>query len=118
MNLARKRGHLLEIGRSVKSGKEASVYQATLDGTLVAIKIYTPPEERSFKTAGIYAAGKYYRRQSERKATAKGNVYGRSLAHASWVQREFYLLAKLRKLGARVPEPLLLLDTAICMEYL
>ena len=37
---AQKLGHKIEIGSNIKSGKEATVYRAELDGRLVAIKTF------------------------------------------------------------------------------
>jgi RIO kinase 1 len=102
----------------VKTGKEASVYRANLDGEPIALKVYTPLEERSFRNSSRYLAGAYYRSASERRAAAKGNGFGRNAAHIRWVAREFYLLSKARKFNLPVPEPLLLLSSAVCMRYL
>src|SRR3990167_3513175 len=89
---ARKLGHKIEIGSNIKSGKEATVYRAMIDGHLVAVKIYKKPEERNFKNTGAYLLGKYYRRSSERKAIAKNNKFAKKLKYENWVKREFFML--------------------------
>ena len=115
---ASEQGHTLEIISTIKSGKEAEVFAAELDGTIVALKVYKDPEQRTFRNAKEYVVGKYYKKPSERKAVAKGNAFSKKLLHSNWVEREFFLLKKLYSLGAILPEPLLLLGNAICMEYL
>ena len=40
---AQKLGQKIEIGSNIKSGKEATVYRAKLNGHLVAVKIYKKP---------------------------------------------------------------------------
>lgn len=115
---AKQQGHTLEIISNIKSGKEATVYYGTLDDNTVAIKVYTPPDQRTFKNAKQYLTGKYYKKPSERKAVQKGNAFSKKLLHSNWVEREFFMLQRLHSLGARIPKPILFLEDTICMEYL
>lgn len=115
---AQKLGHKIEIGLNIKSGKEATVYRAKLDGHLVAAKIYKKPEERNFKNSGAYLLGKYYRRSSERRAVAKNNRFAKKLKHENWIRREFFMLQKLFDNGAKIPQPILQIEDAIFMELL
>jgi RIO kinase 1 len=115
---AEKLGHHLNVLSNIKSGKEATVYRAVLDGHLVAMKVYKAPEERSFKNTGTYLVGKYYRKESERKAVAKNNKFAKKLKHQNWVKREFFLLQKLFAAGANIPQPILQIDNAVLMELL
>lgn len=114
----KKSGHKLEVLSNIKSGKEATVYRVILDGNLVAMKIYTNPEERSFKNMGTYLLGKYYKKPSERRAVAKNNKFAKKLRHKNWVKREFFMLQKLFNNGAIIPRPILQVDNAIFMELL
>jgi len=111
-------GHKVEVISGIKSGKEAVVYRAKLDGRLVAMKVYKNPEERNFKNTGAYLLGKFYRRLSERRAVAKDNKFAKKLKHQNWVKREFSMLKKLYESGANIPEPILQIDEAIFMELL
>ena len=115
---AQKLGQKIEIGSNIKSGKEATVYRAKLNGHLVAVKIYKKPEERNFKNTGAYLLGKYFRRSSERRAVAKNNKFAKKLKHENWVRREFFMLQKLFKNGAKIPQPILQIEDAIFMELL
>lgn len=113
-----KLNHKIEVFSNIKSGKEATVYKAILDSHFVAMKVYKNPEERSFKNAGAYLMGKYYRRPSERKAIAKNNKFAKKLKHENWVKREFFMLKKLFDRGANIPKPILQIDNTIFMELL
>lgn len=115
---AKKLNHTIEILSNIKSGKEAIVYRAMLDGQLVAMKMYKNPEERTFKNTGAYLIGKQYRRTSERKAIAKNNRFAKKLKRENWVKREFFMLRQLFERGADIPEPLLQIDNAVFMQLL
>ncbi|MFH1315692.1 MAG: RIO1 family regulatory kinase/ATPase [Candidatus Uhrbacteria bacterium] len=115
---ATKLNHKVEIVSNIKSGKEATVYRAMLDGHLVAMKVYKKPEERNFKNTGAYLLGKYYRRASERKAVAKKNKFAKKMKHENWVRREFFMLQELFDTGSNIPKPILQIDDAIFMELL
>ena len=118
LDCAKKLGHTVEILSPIKSGKEASVFSALLDGRLVAVKIYTNPKERAFQNSDAYLAGKFYQRASEARAIGKGNAFGRRLKQDSWITREFFLLQKLHTAGAVIPEPILQIENALFMELL
>lgn len=114
----KKSGHKLAVLSNIKSGKEATVYRVMLDGNLVAMKVYTNPEERSFKNTDTYLLGKYYKKPSERRAVAKNNKFAKKLRHKNWIKREFFMLQKLFNSGAIIPKPILQIDNAIFMELL
>lgn len=111
-------GHTLDILSPIKSGKEAAVYRVLLDGTLIAMKLYKPPEERTFRNTDAYLLGKFYKNTSERKAIKKKNTFGKKLIHANWIRREYFMLKKLFSLGASIPKPILHIESAIFMELL
>ncbi len=115
---AKKLEHVVEVVSIIKSGKEATVYRAVLDGILVAMKVYKDPEERSFRNTGEYLQGKYYRKASEREAMAKNNKFAKKTKHENWVKREFFMLQKLFIAGAHIPEPILQVDNVIFMQLL
>ncbi|KKR07437.1 MAG: RIO-like protein kinase [Parcubacteria group bacterium GW2011_GWC2_39_14] len=115
---AKKLNHTLEVISEIKSGKEATVYQVLLDGKLLAMKVYKNQEDKTLKNAGQYLSGKHYAKPSQRRATEKGNKFSKKLNYDNWVKREFYILEKLFKLGAQIPEPILQIENAVFMEYL
>ncbi|MDF1496771.1 MAG: hypothetical protein P1P90_01790 [Patescibacteria group bacterium] len=110
--------HKLEIIGDLKSGKEATVYRVMLDGDLVAMKVYEDPEKRAFQNTGKYLAGKTYKKESERRAVAKGNRFAKKMQQDNWIKREFSILNKLYKLGAKIPKPILQIENAVFMELL
>lgn len=112
------KGHSLTVLSSIKSGKEADVFLAELDRLPVALKVYKAPEQRTFRNAKEYVLGKHYKKPSERKAMAKGNTFAKKLLHTNWIDREFFMLQKFFGLGVYVPQPLLLLKDAFCMEFI
>lgn len=102
----------------IKSGKEAVVCRVLFDDSLAAMKIYKDPEHRNFTQVGAYLAGKHYKHESERRAVAKKNRFGKKLQHSNWVKREFFLLNKLFKAGASIPRPIAQIENTIVMELL
>ncbi|MFA5946336.1 MAG: RIO1 family regulatory kinase/ATPase [Patescibacteria group bacterium] len=115
---AKRLGHTVEIVSSIKSGKEASVFRALLDGKLTAIKVYKDPSEGGFKNTDVYLDGKFYKNASEERAVASKNKFGKKLKQENWIKREFYMLQRFYMAGAMIPKPLLLIDNAIFMELL
>jgi len=118
LDQVKKLGQEMKIISVIKSGKEATVYRVFLNGELAAMKVYKNPEERDFKNTGRYLEGKNYLTSSHRKAVAKGNRFSKRLKHENWIKREFFLLEKLYKLGAKIPKPILQIEKAIFMEFL
>lgn len=118
LDCAKKLGHTVEILSSIKSGKEASVFSAVLDGRLVAMKAYTNPEERAFQGTDMYLEGKFYKHASEERAMRKKNAFGRRMQQENWMKREFFVLQKLYNAGAVIPEPFLQVENALFMELL
>jgi len=104
------------ILREIKSGKEATVYRVILDGKLLAMKVYQADFLQ--KQAAKYSEGKFYQLKSEARSVFKKNKVGRKLRESNWVKREFYLMQKLFKLGANVPEPVEILENAIFMSFI
>ncbi|KKQ80607.1 MAG: RIO-like protein kinase [Parcubacteria group bacterium GW2011_GWC2_38_7] len=118
LETAKKLNHTLKVMSEIKSGKEATVYQVLLDGKLLAMKVYKNQEDKNFKNAGLYLTGKHFAKASQRKATEKGNKFSKKLNYDNWITREFYILEKLYKLGAQIPQPVLQIENAVFMEYL
>lgn len=106
----------LKIIRDIKSGKEATVVLIQVGNELRCLKIYN---RLSMATKGenIYLAGKHFRRSSEKRATEKGNKFGKDLLKKLWIKREFYLLSKLFKAGVTVPKVFDYNQNSMMMEY-
>lgn len=125
-----KLGWISDVLRSIKGGKEASVYQC--EGTeltgerFVAAKIYRPRMFRNLRNDHIYRQGRA-RLDSDGleivddgmlKAIRQGTEYGRNLMHTSWIEHEFTTMQILYEAGADLPVPYARGDNAILMDYI
>lgn len=113
-----KKGTGLKIIRKIKTGKEAEIYLAAVDGKSYALKVYKNPDFRSFQDNLDYTVGKYYRKPSIRKAVRKRTKFGKRFLHKAWVRREAYLLNELKEMGANVPEVVDHTSNSILMELI
>jgi RIO kinase 1 len=115
-------GLITKIIRPIKSGKEASVHLCRSDADttgerLVALKIYHPPDRREFRDEALYRDGEWIKERRIRVAVEKKTAFGREVAGAIWVDREWDTLKTLNEAGADVPRPIMRTDRAILMTY-
>src|SRR5215217_7196667 len=107
---------ITDVLRSLKGGKEASVYLCrsgpAIDAPLVAAKVYRPRSLRNLKNDSQYRAGRV-----DLDAMEKRTNYGEELRHQSWIAYEFQTLETLHAAGADVPKPHAMEKNAILMEY-
>lgn len=108
--------HTFEVLGEIKSGKEATVYYASLDGQTVAMKVYR--EASVLKTKNLYLQGHFYKNKSEEKAIKSRNKFGRDQLEMNWISREFKILNKLYTLQASVPKPIYQVDNCLFMELI
>jgi RIO kinase 1 len=116
----------------VRGGKEATVYCCrggpSLDGRLVAAKIYRPRQFRELSNDAIYREGRglldrhgHRERARDRRlarAVRKGTRAGKAALHTSWVMHEYTVLEALHAAGGSVPEPLAVTDNGVLMGFL
>ena len=119
-----------DVLRSVKGGKEASVYLCrsgtAIDHRLVAAKVYRPRTLRNLKNDGQYrvgrtdldAEGNAIVKDGDLHAMQKRTNYGEELRHQSWIAYEFQTLETLHAAGADVPKPYAMEKNAILMDYI
>lgn len=116
------RGLISGTPRMVKSGKEATVFcclgGAESPAALLALKVYRPRENRTFKNDAVYQEGRVIMDARQRRAVQNKSRYGRDVQFASWREHEFTTLHALYRAGADVPRPLLQSGNAILMEYI
>jgi RIO kinase 1 len=115
-------GLIHSVIRPIKSGKEASVHlcranPSTTEERLAALKVYHPPDRRAFRDEGLYRDGEFIKPRTVRKAVEKRTRFGREVAAAIWVNREWEMLGELHGAGADVPRPIARTDRAILMSY-
>lgn len=120
---------IVDVVRSVKGGKEASVYcclaHPATGVDLLAAKIYRPREFRSLKNDALYREGrvalgedgKLMRGARERRAMAKKTAVGAELMITSWIEHEYQTLSLLHAAGADVPRPFAQAGNTILMGY-
>ncbi len=115
-------GLITSIIRPIKSGKEASVHLCRSDPDttgerLVALKIYHPPNRREFRDEALYRDGEWIKPRRTRVAVEKKTAFGREVAGAIWVDREWESLRTLHEAGADVPRAIMRTDRGILMTY-
>ena len=105
-----------EVLRSLKSGKEATVYVVSSAGEIRCAKVYKDAEKRSFRSQTAYQEGRSERNTRRARAIGKGSAYGRKEQENSWQNAEVEALFLLAKAGVRVPEPYGCFDGVLLME--
>jgi RIO kinase 1 len=116
-------GLITKVIRPIKSGKEASVYlcranPSTTGETLAALKVFHPPDRRAFRDEGIYRDGEFIKPRRVRVAVEKRTAFGKVVAAAIWVDREWEMLKTLSAAGADVPKPIMRSDRGLLMTYI
>jgi RIO kinase 1 len=121
---------ITDVLRSLKGGKEASVYLCSsgpaLEAPLVAAKVYRPRSLRNLKNDGQYRTGRVDLDESGHAIVKDGDIhamkkrttYGEELRHQSWIAYEFQTLEILHDAGADVPKPYAMEKNAILMDYI
>jgi RIO kinase 1 len=106
----------------LKTGKEADVFlleRATESRAVVlAAKRYRGQEHRLFHRDAGYTEGRSLRNSRDRRATAKGTRWGRTVQAGQWAAAEFGYLASLWSAGLPVPYPVQLDGVEILMEFI
>ncbi len=106
----------------LKTGKEADVFlleRATESRSVVmAAKRYRSTDHRLFHRDAGYTEGRSMRNSRDRRATAKGTSWGRTVQAGQWARAEFGYLADLWAAGLPVPYPVQLDGTEILMEFI
>ena len=90
-------GLITKVIRPIKSGKEASVHlcranPSTTGETLAALKVFHPPDRRAFRDEGLYRDGEFIKERRIRVAVEKRTTFGKEVAAAIWVDREWEML--------------------------
>ncbi len=104
----------------VKSGKEATVYcckaHSRIGAELLAAKVYRTREHRNFHNNGVYLESREPRDKRLRRAVHNKSTTGMAYQAIDWVDQEFQTLKILHSAGANVPEPFVLMPSALLME--
>ena len=104
------------VVRSLKSGKEASVYIVDCGGELRCAKVYKEAERRGFHKLAQYQEGRKTRSSRDARAMGRRGRHGRSVQEAEWRNAEVDALYRLVSAGVRVPAPYLVHEGVLLME--
>jgi RIO kinase 1 len=104
------------VVRSLKSGKEASVYIVSCGGRLLCAKVYKEAQRRGFHKLAQYQEGRKTRSSRDARALGKRGRHGRQVQEAEWKNAEVEALYRLVAAGVRVPAPHLVHEGVLLME--
>lgn len=109
-------GMVDSVVRSLKSGKEASVYIVICRGQQCCAKVYKETERRGFHKLAQYQEGRNTRSSRDKRAMGKRGRHGRKVQEAEWKNAEVDALYRLVGAGVRVPLPHLVHEGVLLME--
>jgi len=104
------------VVRSLKSGKEASVYIVACGGQIRCAKVYKEAQQRGFHKLAQYQEGRKTRSSRDARAMGKRGRHGRKVQEAEWKNAEVDALYRLVGAGVRVPAPHLVHEGVLLME--
>jgi RIO kinase 1 len=102
--------------RSLKSGKEATVYLVSAGGATRCAKVYRNMAQRSFQRRAQYQEGRRVRGSREMRAMGKATNFGKKEQESAWKNAEVDALYKLSAAGVRVPRPCGYFNDVLLME--
>jgi len=109
-------GVIDEVVRSLKSGKEATVYVVRSGTQLRCAKVYRDMAQRSFQKRAQYQEGRKVRGSRQARAMNKSTRFGRKEQEAAWKNAEVDALYQLVGAGVRVPRPYGYFNDTLIME--
>jgi RIO kinase 1 len=109
-------GVIDEVTRSLKSGKEATVYVVRTGMQLRCAKVYRDMAQRSFQKRAQYQEGRKVRGSRQARAMNKSTRFGRKEQEAAWKNAEVDALYQLVAAGVRVPQPYGYFNDVLIME--
>jgi RIO kinase 1 len=109
-------GVIDEVIRSLKSGKEATVYLVRSRTETRCAKVYRNMAQRSFQKRAQYQEGRKVRGSRQARAMSKSTSFGRSEQEAAWKNAEVDALYRLIAADVRVPRPHGYFDGVLIME--
>lgn len=109
-------GVIDEVLRSLKSGKEATVYLVRSGQHTRCAKVYRNMAQRSFQKRAQYQEGRKVRGSRQSRAIGKSTAFGRKEQEVAWKNAEVDALYQLAAAGVRVPRPIGYFDGVLVME--
>jgi RIO kinase 1 len=111
-------GIIDEVIRSLKSGKEATVYIVRSGAEQRCAKVYRDMAQRSFQQRSQYQEGRKIRGSRQARAIGKKTRYGRKEEESAWKNAEVSALYQLTAAGVRVPRPYGYFNGVLIMELI
>jgi RIO kinase 1 len=111
-------GIIDEVIRSLKSGKEATVYIVRSGTEYRCAKVYRDMAQRSFQQRSQYQEGRKVRGSRQARAIGKKTRYGRKEEESAWKNAEVSALYRLTAAGVRVPRPYGYFNGVLIMELI
>jgi RIO kinase 1 len=109
-------GVIDEVVRSLKSGKEATVYVVRSGSQMRCAKVYRNMAQRSFQKRAQYQEGRKVRGSRQARAVSKSTRFGRKEQETAWKNAEVDALYQLVAADVRVPRPHGYFDGVLIME--
>src|SRR6202000_323941 len=109
-------GIIDEVLRSLKSGKEATVYVVRSRERLLCAKVYRDMGQRSFQKRAQYQEGRKVRGSRQTRAMGKSTRFGKKEQEAAWKNAEVDALYQLLTADVRVPKPYGYFNDVLLME--
>jgi len=109
-------GVIDEVIRSLRSGKEASIYVVRCGADIRCAKVYKDMTQRSFQQRAQYQEGRRVRSSRQARAMGQRTRFGRKAQETAWKTAEVDALNHLRAAGVRVPSPYGFFDGVLLME--
>jgi RIO kinase 1 len=109
-------GVIDEVVRSLKSGKEATVYVVRSGTHLRCAKVYRDMAQRSFQRRAQYQEGRKVRGSRETRAMSRSTRFGRREQENEWKNAEVDALYRLVAADVRVPRPFGYFNDVLIME--
>lgn len=109
-------GIIDEVLRSLKSGKEATVYLVRCGTERRCAKVYRDMAQRSFQHRAQYQEGRRVRGSRQARAMGRSTRFGRREQEAAWKNAEVDALYRLTAAGVRVPKPYGYFNDVLVME--
>src|SRR5438046_10763198 len=97
-------GVIDEVIRSLKSGKEATVYLVRSGAHMQCAKVYRDMAQRSFQKRARYQEGGKVRGSRQARAISKRTRFGRKEQEAAWKNAAVDALYEPVAAGVRVPQ--------------
>ena len=109
-------GIIDEVLRSLKSGKEATVYVVRCGEQRRCAKVYRDMAQRSFQNRAQYQEGRKVRGSRQARAMSRSTRFGKREQEAAWKNAEVDALYRLVAAGVRVPKPFGYFNDVLVME--